>query len=377
VVPASRKQLPISVPKAGTRTAPPTWPRPPLTEDSRLVIEPTEAAVVRAIFAAVIAHTPYGQIVRDLNARRVPASRLGRGKRRTVTESWSVEAVSRIIRTQMYSGRASYFRSSTTREVVHRDVPAIITTATFLAARKSASQNRRFGGAYAIHAYALRGLVACGKCGYTMIGRPWGKRHGFYCHRCPLGSRGFIDEQKLIEIAWTDLLDFLAHPDATLRAIARSATEVGTAEQQLDGELMSISQQLRDLEDQEARLLELNLAKTISAGVLERKADSIRRERERLKLRSQAVRDERVAAIRSGEESASIRRLLGRLSALAQRDDVDRVELIRTATRGVTFHARTRKVQMRYAFSAPVPGSRREASSPSPRRRAPPAPGAG
>ena len=344
-----------------------------LTENSRLVIDPNEAAVVRKVFASVIAHTSYGEIVRDLNARGVPASRLGRGKRRKVMASWSREAVSRIIRSKMYAGRASFFRTSKTREIVHRNVPAIITSATFLAAREAAAQNRRFGGAYAIHAYELRGLVVCATCGYTMIGRPWGKRNGYYCHRCPVGSRAFVDEAELLDIAWGDLLDLLAHPNATLRALARSATEVGTAEQQLDRELVGIAQALHELDDQEAQLLDLRPAKTISGAVLERNARAVAAERERLKMRAQAVRDQRVAAIRAVEESTSIRRLLGELGARAKseaRNPASRVAMIRMATKRIGFDAHAKTVHVRYAFSAPVSGSTTGASSPSRHRPA-------
>jgi len=181
----------------------------------------------------------------------------------------------------------------------------------------------------------------------------------------------------MLDLLWADILDFLAHPDATLRAIARSTSEVGTAEEQAERELMTLAQKLRELDDQEGQLLELRLAKTISSTVLERKAKAIASDRERLKLRLQAVREQRTAAARAVDESAAARRLLGQLRELAERagqDQSRRTEIIRRATKRITFHAKTGKVQIRYAFGAPavtpavqpelVAASRTSASSP-------------
>lgn len=112
-------------------------------------------------------------------------------------------------------------------------------------------------------------------------------------------------------------------------------------------------------------LLDLRLAKTISTAVLERKARAVANERERLRVRTQAVRDQRATALRAVEESASIRRLLDRLSAIAKREGNDpahRAELVRLSTKGIVFHAHGRKVEMRYMFRAPI-GVVSEASS--------------
>lgn len=71
----------------------------------------------------------------------------------------------------------------------------------------------------------------------------------------------------------------------------------------------------------------------------------------------EAVRQERAAAARAIEESAAVRRFLGRLGTLAERDGHDpvrRLEIIRTATKAITFHARRGRLHIRYAFGAPA-----------------------
>jgi len=355
-----------------------------LTEQSRLVVDVAEAEIVREIFAAVVAGRSYRAIVDDLNARGISATSDRRGKRRTTKRTtWYREGVSRIVRSEVYAGRASFFRTSRERAATYRNVPAIVTPATYLAARDAAAASAKFGGSHSLHDYELRGLIACGRCGYTLIGRPWGKAHGYYCHRCPIGERAFLKESRVLDLLWADILEFLAHPDATVRAIERSASDTGNAEDRAERELMALAQKLRELDDQEAQLLELRLAKTISGPVLERKAKALASDRERLRLRIEAVREQRAAAARAIEESAAVRRMLTQLRSLAERagdDPARRIEIIRTATKGVTFHAKSGRVQIRYAFGAPavasaprrevVAASRTSASSPSRRRRA-------
>jgi hypothetical protein len=343
-----------------------------LTEDSRLVIEPAEAEVVREAFALTIAGRPSAQVAAEFNARGISACSDRHGKRKTAkTTMWEPWKISRMVRAEIYAGRASFFRTSKTREVAHRDVPAIVTPSTFLAARKATTANGSFGKSHSKFDYRLRGLVHCGKCGYMMIGRPWGKAHGYYCHHCTEG-RAFVDEQKLLEILWGDVLGFLEKPDATLRALAHSASESGTAEEQAEQELTALAQQLREADEHEAQLLELRLAKTISGPVLEKKAKAIADARERTRMRMNSVREDRARAARAVEESVSVRQLLGQLHERAEgATDAQRAEIIRTATKGTTFQPDTGYLQVRYAFGAnwarpagAVPTPHSQASSP-------------
>jgi hypothetical protein len=139
-----------------------------------------------------------------------------------------------------------------------------------------------------------------------------------------------------------------------------------------DQELTALAQQLREADEQETQLLDLGLAKTISGPVLAQKAKAIARTRERTKLRMDVIREERAKAVRAVEDSVSVRALLSELHARAAgATEAQRAEIIRTVTRGVTFHASTGHLQVRYAFGAtwarpalPVPMSRTQASSP-------------
>ncbi len=327
-----------------------------LGEEHRLVIDPAEAEIVRQIYAWTIEGWAHRRIAEELNTRGIPPHSDRPGKRKTVKLSrWERPAISRIVRSELYAGRASFFRRSKSTEVVYRNMPAIVTPATFLAARKATDASRRFGGAHRIYDYRLRGLVRCGGCGHSVTGRQWRTRHGYYCYDCPKGERAFVDERQLLEILWADILDFLEHPDATLRALAHSAVESGNAEDRAERALMELAAKLRELEDQEEQLLELRLAKTISTAVLERKAKAIAGERERVRLRMEAVRQERAAAARAEEESATVRQLLGTLRTRAEQageDETTRAEITRTVTKSVVVHTASGhpRIHVTYAF---------------------------
>ncbi len=334
-----------------------------VTDEHSLVIDPGEAGIVRQIYAWAIEGRPQRRIAEELNARGVPPHSDRPGKRKTVKLArWERPAISRILRSELYAGRTSYFRHSTTNEAIYRNMPAIVTPAVFLKAREAVAQSRKFGGAHRIHDYLLRSLVRCGRCGHTITGRGWSAAHGYYCHYCPKGDKAFVDEDRLLEILWRDVLEFLAHPDATMRAMARMASEVGETEDRAESELVSLAQRLRELDGQEEQLLELRLAKTISTALLEKKAQAITAERERIRMHMQAVRAERAAAARAAEETVTVRRLLGSLRDRAEQageDRARRAEIVRTVTKSIVVHAPggQLRVHVTYAFGQSPTGA--------------------
>lgn len=337
-------------------------------EDHRLVVELAEAKVVREIFAAAIAGNGSRRIAAELNERGIPYASDRAGKRCNLARAtWDGAVITRILRSETYAGRAAYFRRSRLTEAIYRDVPAIITPATFLAARRAVAQQQRFGGAHASRDYALRGLVTCGGCERAMIGRrnysyvPKTKpatadpKYAYYCSSCPTGQRPTLLERPMVDVLWNDVLDLLAHPDATLRALARSATEVGSAEERTERELIALTAKMRELDDQEEQLIEMRLAKTITAAILEKKAKAVQAQRAQIRLQIEAVRQERAAAVRAAAETVSVRKLLAGLRQQAERAGEDlavRTEIIRAVTKRITVSrsgGRTR-AYVTYAF---------------------------
>ena len=115
------------------------------------------------------------------------------------------------------------------------------------------------------------------------------------------------------EILWTDVLDFLEHPTATLRAMARTEADAGQAEDIAEKSMLAIAEQIGELEAKEERLVELTLKKLNTPNVLQKKANALRAERDRAEQRLAQARNTRAVALRAGTESASVRRMLASL----------------------------------------------------------------
>src|SRR4029079_6419782 len=121
------------------------------------------------------------------------------------------------------------------------------------------------------HDYRLRGMVRCGRCGYTTIGRQWRTQNGYYCHHCPAGEKAFVPEDQILAVLWRDVLQFLSHPDQTLRALARVATDAGMSEDRAEQELMALAQRSRELDFQESQLVDMRLSRTITPSIYDAK----------------------------------------------------------------------------------------------------------
>jgi site-specific DNA recombinase len=331
-------------------------------EEHRLVIDPIEASVVRQIYDWAIAGWTHIRIAKELRVRGTATHSAGPGKRKRVKLArWERPAVSRILRSELYAGRAVFFKTSKVNEPVYRNMPAIVSPATFLAARQATAAGKQFGGTHQSrkHDYRLRGLVRCGRCGHTITGRQWGDRHGYYCHYCPAGQKLFVDEAPILEILWRDVLEFLANPDATLRALAQSASEAGTNEDRAEHELLALAQKLREFDFKEAQLVEMRLARTISPQIYEAKFKAISAERAQVRMQMDLVRQERATAARAVEESEAVRSILGQLHKRAVdsgADPASRTEIVRVVTTSVAVIVTNKKARLHvtYAFGRAV-----------------------
>lgn len=210
--------------------------------------------------------------------------------------------------------------------------------------------------------------------GRKWYGRGDGRGHNnrpiYYCEHCPKGERPIIDERQVLDILWRDVLDFLEHPDAALRAMARTAAESGQAEDTAEKSLLALAEEIRELEAQEERLVDLTLKKLITPSVLQKKANALRAERDRAEQRLANARSARAAALRAGAESAALKRLLASLRKQAEtigKDHAGRALIVRTVTRQIVTHrtAATSRLEVTYAFQGSEAASRPGASEPS------------
>ena len=158
-----------------------------------------------------------------------------RGKRKERTSGvWRPGRIRGLIINKTYMGIHEFGkRAVSSRPVISRPVPAIVTEETWKKAQKTLQDNFLFCARSAKNQYLLRGLIKCGLCGLTYIGvaanRPNGKREFYY--RCngahspavyrpngPCHSKA-VRGDDLEQQVWSDVEAFLRNPAPVLKQL--------------------------------------------------------------------------------------------------------------------------------------------------------------
>jgi site-specific DNA recombinase len=273
----------------------PERPRDP----GRVRLDPVKAEVVRQIFAwytdPEIPATLYW-IAKKLTDQGVPTPRGG--------ARWNVASLRGMLRSPAYAGMAYSGRTqpapskarksalqpvgpgqSTRRtppqEWIGVSVPAIIDQETFDAAQRRLAQNKQMARRNnKTHDYLLRGLVSCGRCKLSSMGR---SLHGDYYYyvcrgrtdalRAAKGERckaRYAPARALDELVWQDLCYIVSDPAVITHELQRARSGEWLP-QALQARVKTLQDTLAQLERQQARLLEVYLAEIIARDEFERK----------------------------------------------------------------------------------------------------------
>lgn len=301
----SGQLLPWTIPPYGY-VLDPVHPRDPHC----VHVDPSQAAVVAQIFAWYTdPQTPATLfwVAQQLTAAGIPTPR---GKPR-----WSRSTIRAILRDSAYIGITYGGRTRTVR--AHRrqsplrpvgpgtsqqpappdgwipiTVPAIIGRDTFEAAQARLDQNTRWARRHnTSYAYLLRALVSCGHCELACSGRT--DHHGYSYYRCRGRTDGlraaptarctapYISAPALDALVWQDLCQILADPALITHELQRAQAGEWLP-QALQARRRTIHEALRQLERQQARLLEVYLAELIERQEFERKRHEIYQSRQGL-----------------------------------------------------------------------------------------------
>ena len=159
--------------KAGNITCcglPPYGYREVTTEGDKrgLAIKPAEAAVVKDIFEMYVSDGSIGAhaIAKRLNARRIPSPYRVPYKRPELRSVWSHPTVYRMLRNETYRGKWQFGKKKV--EPITVQVPAIINTELWSAARAKAEVRRQPRSAAIDYPFLLRDLAYCANCGEPM-----------------------------------------------------------------------------------------------------------------------------------------------------------------------------------------------------------------
>lgn len=268
----------------------------------RRAVHPEQAAVVRRIFADVLAGRAVVAIARSLNAVGIPAFSGG---------IWYPWTLNRLMENETYTGRTIYRRTvakqardprtgKKRRKIEERDAaewieidgatPAIIDGDTFAAVRAILDNPERRTSRRRKHEYALSRRLYCSRCGQAMVGQTL--RGGYRSYRCRAAFSGFKEYESC------DGRFVHAGPleDAVRREIAEALAQPGRVADEYDRhmgagtdnapDMAEIERQLARLDTQKARLVKLYTLGEVDDAYFEAEAAAIRTRREELTART-------------------------------------------------------------------------------------------
>lgn len=189
--------------------------------DKRVIIEPTEAAIVQRVFREYTSSVPTKEIIEKLNEEGLRC----RGR------LFNYNTILRILKNRKYIGEYRWDGE------LLGELPRIIDDATFEKAQYMISANRRAPSRVWTHIdYLLTGKLFCGHCESAMVGVSGtgknGTRHHYY--EC-MGHRKKTCHKKTVRKEWIEDLVLseiraVLSDDALLDAIAQKAYDIYASE---------------------------------------------------------------------------------------------------------------------------------------------------
>ncbi len=263
----------------------------------------SEADIVRLIFYMTVEEGKSCFAIADyLNALGVPPvyTRDGRellkGKRKAATSGlWRPGRIRSIIVNTTYKGIHQYGkRSKKQREVIEREVPAIVSVELWERAQKVLHEHMLFSRRNAKRAYLLRGLIKCAICGLTYIGVAYKVYKGgvcvYYICNGKHQARGLYGAQgkkcpskavngELLEAAiWQDIEQFLHNPGEVLDRLAAKMSERTGEVEQLQEEIAHLQQSQQVKKGEKDTVITLFRRGRIDEPTLDRQLDQIQQE---------------------------------------------------------------------------------------------------
>jgi site-specific DNA recombinase len=275
----------------------------------------SEAEVIRTIFRMAAVERKSCFAISDyLNRTGVPCAyvrddrMVSRGKRKARTSGvWRPGRVRNLLVSTAYKGRHEYGKRSPNpkRELIIRQVPAIVTEEMWQQAQNTLSANALFSKRNSVRNYLLRGLVKCGLCGLSYVGftarRPNGKNEFYY--RCtgkvgangPYGAVGKrcpskdINGAFLEQLIWEDVEGFLRNPSSLIDRLQQRFAEEESHDGARRERLAGLESTLAAKTTERDRILGLFRKGRIQETDLERQMEEIDREEEALRTNIQEL----------------------------------------------------------------------------------------
>jgi site-specific DNA recombinase len=312
--------------------------------DGHLVVDETEAALVRMLYAWLVdERMTVRQITKRLNA--------GPWRPRNGRPSWSTSVVHHILSDPVYTGTAYANRYQYVPAIKPRrrdgaraggpacrrlkppddwiaiPVPALVDQDLAERARAQLARNATLSFRHNTkHAYLLRCLLTCGRCGLAMFGTTHpatprqAERRYYKCHgKDPIDSaRGRICTRRTVTCAdledavWGHVVALLQQPERLLAQVEHHARLATEGNEQERAEAQRLAARLDRLGREDRRLVDAYQAGVVTLAELTER-------RQQLELRRRAIEDQREQHARLRRERAQAKAVLTDLTAFCER----------------------------------------------------------
>jgi len=249
------------------------------------VVDPEEAAVVRRLFAWAAEGLTTHQIADRLNAAGVPTKFHGVRGPRQFSGKWHPATVTTMLHHPAYKGDWDYGRESTKRHgrnLTAGKRPAIVAVELWERVQARLTANQKLSKRNTKRSYLLSGLIRC-RCGHAYCGSYYDRADGsevlyYRCTRqyphepcdAPNVPAAFVEG-----VVWEDVRGFLERPENVVEALQSLQVSESSDSTELD----RIEARIRDLDEQEARLVTLYTIGKLSRPALDTEAGRIEVER--------------------------------------------------------------------------------------------------
>ena len=190
--------------------------------------------------------------------------------------TWRAGTVLGQLKNTIHKGEYNYLN-----EVVK--VPAIIDENTWQKVQDNLKKNKKYSKRNnKVHFYLLQGLLICGRCGKTIIGRIQEdkKFRMYFCmskqedgaHFCGMKS---INISQLNDLVWKTLLSLLTESSLIRKAIKQNFSKKSINLDKIDKEILGLKNQLEALPERKDTLIRLLTTSRISESLFDKHSSEI------------------------------------------------------------------------------------------------------
>lgn len=321
----------------------------------------SEADVVRMIYQMSAGRGLSCIAIADyLNAIGVPPSyirhgrKVRRGKRKENTAGiWHPSRIRNMIVNTTYAGVHEYGkRSNKDREIIRREVPAIVDQDTWARAQQVLQDNAIEAIRNTKYKYLLRGLIKCGECGLNYNGAAYPRKddiaisyrcNGKQSYRGPKQGRCTslnVPGDWLEEIIWQDCINFIEHPGEAICELEQSMSDRKERKADTAAELQLVKRAMLDKENEKQAVLDLFRRKLINSSDVEAQLGKIAQELSSIEHVAAGLEKELLVEVELLDRFASAGELLADLRAKLTDNPTweTKREIVQTLVREIIVH---------------------------------------